>query len=89
MIRKLGTFVEFSVLNDPSTINWTIIGDTKELTIHVSHLGPDCYPKVIDALATGTADVKPLLSDAYPIAEFDRAMEASLSDGVLKNLIVP
>jgi threonine dehydrogenase-like Zn-dependent dehydrogenase len=89
MIRKLGTFVEFSVLNDPSTINWTIIGDTKELNIHGSHLGPYCYPKVIDALATGTVDVKPLLADAYPIAEFDRAMQASLSGGVLKNLIVP
>ncbi len=89
MIRKLGTFVEFSVLNEPSTINWTIIGDTKELNIHGSHLGPYCYPKVIDALTTGTVNVKPLLADAYPIAEFDRAMQASLSGGVLKNLIVP
>jgi len=34
-------------------------------------------------------DVKPLLADAYPIAGFDRAMQASLSSGVLKNLIVP
>jgi len=56
---------------------------------HGSHLGPYCYPKVIDALATGKVDVKPLLTDAYPIAEFDRAMQASLSGGVLKNLIVP
>jgi hypothetical protein len=37
----------------------------------------------------GKVDVKPLLADAYPIAEFDRAMQASLSGGVLKNLIVP
>jgi hypothetical protein len=79
----------FSVLNDPSTINWTIIGDTKELTIHGSHLGPSCYPKVIDALATGKVDVKPLLADAYPIAKFDRAMQASLGGGVLKNLNMP
>lgn len=48
-----------------------------------------CYPKVIDALATGTVDVKPLLADAYPIVEFDVAMQASLSGGVLNNLIVP
>jgi threonine dehydrogenase-like Zn-dependent dehydrogenase len=89
MIRKLGTFVEFSVLNEPSTINWTIIGDTKELNIHGSHLGPFCYPKTIDALAAGKVNVTPLLADAYPIAEFDRAMAASLSGGVLKNLIVP
>jgi Zn-dependent alcohol dehydrogenase len=71
-----------------SAINLAVIGDTKELAIHGSHLGPYCYPKVIDALATGKVDVKPLLADAYPIAEFDRAMQAWLSGGVLKNLIV-
>ena len=31
MIRKLGTFVEFSVMREPVTVDWTIIGDTKEL----------------------------------------------------------
>jgi hypothetical protein len=55
----------------------------------VCHLGPYCYPKVIDGLATGKVDVKPFWADPYPIAEFDRAMQASLSGGVLKNLIVP
>ena len=66
MIRKLGTFVEFSVFNEPATVNWTVIGDTKELNIHGSHLGPYCYPKAIAALADGRVDVKPLLADAYP-----------------------
>lgn len=89
MIRKLGTFVEFSVFNEPATINWTIIGDSKELNIHGSHLGPYCYPKVIDALSTGTVDIKPLLAQAYPLQDFADAMEASLSGDVLKNLIVP
>ena len=89
MIRKLGTFVEFSVFNEPATVNWTIIGDTKELNIHGSHLGPFCYPKSIAALADGTIDVKPLLADAFPLTDFDRAMQASLSGGVLKNLMVP
>jgi threonine dehydrogenase-like Zn-dependent dehydrogenase len=89
MIRKLGTFVEFSVLNEPSSINWTIIGDSKELNIHGSHLGPFCYPKVIDALESGAVDVTPLLADAYPLTEFDQAMQAALSGGVLKNLVVP
>jgi threonine dehydrogenase-like Zn-dependent dehydrogenase len=89
MIRKLGTFVEFSVLNEPSSINWTIIGDSKELNIHGSHLGPFCYPKVIDALESGKVDVTPLLADSYPLTQFDEAMQASLSGGVLKNLVVP
>jgi threonine dehydrogenase-like Zn-dependent dehydrogenase len=89
MIRKLGTFVEFSVFGEPVTVDWTIIGDTKELNIHGSHLGPNCYPKAIQALADGTVNVKPLLADAYPISEFPRAMQAALSGGVLKILVVP
>jgi threonine dehydrogenase-like Zn-dependent dehydrogenase len=89
MIRKLGTFVEFSVFNEPATINWTIIGDTKELNIHGSHLGPNCYPKTIAAIADGSLNVKPLLAESYPISSFDEAMAASLSGGVLKNLLTP
>ena len=34
MIRKLGTFVEFSVMREKVTTDWTTIGDTKELNIH-------------------------------------------------------
>jgi threonine dehydrogenase-like Zn-dependent dehydrogenase len=89
MIRKLGTFVEFSVFNEPATVNWTIVGDTKELNIHGSHLGPYCYPKTIAAIADGSLNVKPLLAESYPISRFDEAMAASLSGGVLKNLVTP
>ena len=89
MIRKLGTYVEFSVFNEPATINWTVIGDQKELNIHGSHLGPNCYPKTIAAIADGSLDVKPLLADAYPLSRFDEAMESSLSGTVLKNFVVP
>ena len=55
MIRKLGTFVEFSVMREPVTADWTIIGDTKELNIHGSHLSPYTYPIAIDMLMQGPA----------------------------------
>ena len=89
LIRKLGTFVEFSVFNEPATINWTVIGDQKELNIHGSHLGPNCYPKTIAAIADGSLDVKPLIADAYPLDRFDEAMRSSLSGTVLKNFVLP
>ena len=78
-----------SVFNEPATINWTIIGDTKELNIHGSHLGPYCYPKTIAAIADGSLQVAPLVAEAYPISRFAEAMESSLSGGVMKNIIVP
>ena len=38
---------------DPVTVNWTIIGDAKELNIHGSHLGPYCYQPVLERMANG------------------------------------
>jgi L-iditol 2-dehydrogenase len=89
MIRKLGTFVEFSVFSKAATVNWTVIGDTKELTIHGSHLGPNCYPKAIAALADGSVDVRPLVGNIYPLDRFDEAMREAATGDVMKNLVLP
>jgi threonine dehydrogenase-like Zn-dependent dehydrogenase len=51
-IRKAGTFVEFSVFAKPTTVDWTIIGDTKELNIHGAHLsGNNGYQHAIKMLS--------------------------------------
>ena len=34
MFRKGGTYVEFCVMSGTSTIDWSIIGDTKEIAIY-------------------------------------------------------
>lgn len=39
LIRKLGTFVAFGVFGEPTSADWSIIGDRKELNIHGAHLG--------------------------------------------------
>lgn len=47
MLRKLGRFVEYSVMREPVSVDWTIIGDTKELDIRGAHLGPYCWPPAV------------------------------------------
>ncbi len=89
MIRRLGTLVAFSVLNEPVTIDWNMVGDQRELNIHGSHLGPYCYPKTIRAIADGTIDVKSLISAEFPLAEFPAAMEAARGGDNLKTLLIP
>ena len=49
-IRKLGRFIEFSVFGDQVTVDWSIISDRKELDLLGSHLGPYCYPLVIEGI---------------------------------------
>ena len=75
MIRRLGTFVQFSVFSQPTTVDWTIIGDTKELNIHGSHLGPYCYPLAIDMLLKGRVPAEEIVT--HPA----RAARAGLPDG--------
>lgn len=88
-LGKLGTFVEFSLFNEPTSINWTVIGEQKELNIHGSHLGPFCYPKTIAAIADGSLDVKSPIANSFPLDHFDDAMQSSLGGTVLKNFVVP
>jgi threonine dehydrogenase-like Zn-dependent dehydrogenase len=79
MVRKLGTFVEFSVMREPVTVDWTIIGDTKELDIRGSHLSPYCYPVAIDMLRRGQFPTERVVTHSLPLAAFDEGMGLVLS----------
>ena len=75
MIRKAGTFVEFSVMREPVTADWTIIGDTKELNIHGSHLGPHAYPLAIDYIHRGLIDVGLIVTHQLPLKDYLEGFE--------------
>jgi len=69
-IRRLGTFVEFSVFGHEVTVDWTIIGDTKELNIHGSHLGPYCYPVAIDMILKKQLPVEQIVTHCLPLNQY-------------------
>src|SRR5690606_23795154 len=67
MIRKLGTFVEFSVMREKVTVDWTIIGDAKELTIRGAHLSPYTYPKAIEMIQRGLLPMDDIVTHRLPL----------------------
>ena len=75
MIRKLGRFVEFSVFGEPTTVDWSIIGDRKELDILGSHLSPYCYPFVIENIANGNLKTDKVVSHMFPLEDWEQAFE--------------
>jgi threonine dehydrogenase-like Zn-dependent dehydrogenase len=90
MIRKLGRFVEFSVFNDPVTIDWSIIGDRKELDILGSHLGPYCYPLVIDGITNGKLPTEGVVTHKLPLEQFEEGFElVKKGKNALKVVLVP
>jgi threonine dehydrogenase-like Zn-dependent dehydrogenase len=76
MIRKAGTFVEFSVMKGNSSVDWTIIGDGKELDIHGAHLAPYTFPTSIDYLERGLIDIEPIITDHLPLEDYAKGFAA-------------
>ncbi len=90
MIRKLGTFVEFSVMRDQVTVDWTIIGDSKELNIHGSHLGPYCYPIAIDMLEKGLLPMDQIITHRFPLSAFQEGIDlVATGDRSIKVTLTP
>ena len=53
LLRKLGTYVEYSVFGSDVTVDWSIISDDKELDVLGAHLGPHCWPAAIRMIESG------------------------------------
>lgn len=62
MLRKHGTFVESSVFGEETSVDWSVIGDRKELTIYGAHIsGGTGYQTAFDIAAKGEASIKVVL----------------------------
>jgi len=90
MIRKLGRFVEFSVFSHDVTVDWSIISDRKQLDVLGVHLGPYCYPFVIDAIGDGRLPTEGVVTHKLPLEEYGKGLEMmKKGEKSLKILLMP
>nr|WP_115787723.1 alcohol dehydrogenase catalytic domain-containing protein [Arthrobacter silvisoli] len=91
LLRKLGTYVEYSVFGSEVSVDWSIIGDDKELDILGAHLGPHCWPAAIKMLESGELPMDGICSHQFPLAEFQTAIDlvGNPSGGSVKVSILP
>ena len=89
IIRKLGRYVEFSVFGADATVDWSIIGDRKELDVRGAHLGPYCYPIAIDLLTRGLVTAKGIVTHDYTLEQWDEAISVANSLDSIKVLLKP
>lgn len=76
MIRKAGTFVEFSVMRELSSVDWTIIGDGKELDVLGAHLAPYTFPAAIDYLDRGLIQIDDIVTHRLPLDQYQEGFDA-------------
>ncbi len=89
MIRRLGRFIQFSVLGQDVTTDFSEIGDRKELDLLGSHLGPYCYPTAINLLERGLITAEDIITHQFKLSEFDKALAVAQGGDSIKVLLIP
>jgi threonine dehydrogenase-like Zn-dependent dehydrogenase len=80
LLRKLGTFVEYSVFGSDVTVDWSIISDDKELDVLGAHLGPHCWPAASRMLESGRLPLAEIVTHQLPLSEFQQGLDL-VADG--------
>jgi len=90
MIRKLGRYVEFSVYNDATTVDWSIIGDRKELDVRGAHLSPYTYEPTIRFLNDGKIKADKIITHEIPLEDFKKGFElVEKGEDSIKVVLIP
>jgi len=89
VIRKLGRFVEFSVFGKSTDVDWSIIGDRKELDVRGAHLGPYCYPVAIDLFERGLITSKGVITHTYGLDDFSEGFDMADTAESIKVVLKP
>ena len=80
LLRKLGTYVEYSVFGSDVTVDWSIISDDKELNVLGAHLGQHTWPAAIKMIESGVLPLDRICSTQFPISEFQKGLDL-VADG--------
>lgn len=90
MIRKRGRFVEFSVFGGDTTVDWSVIGEKKAISILGGHISPHSYPTALELLRSGRVKTDSMITGKFALLDFDRALEKSQDAATsIKNLLIP
>ncbi len=89
LIKKGGRFIEFSVFSAPASIDWSIIGDAKELDLFGVSLSPNCFERSISGLYSGELPSDGVVSHMLPLNRFAEAFELAKKRQSIKAVLIP
>jgi erythritol/L-threitol dehydrogenase len=91
VLRKAGRLVVFGVYAKEATLDLNVISEFKELEIVGGHLSPNSYSLAIKYLAENLVDGNAMITDRYPLAEFEAAIAAkgNSDKASIKTILIP
>jgi L-iditol 2-dehydrogenase len=90
-LRKGGRLVIYGVYGRPTTLDPNLISEFKELQIAGGHVSPNTYPIAIQLLDQGLIDWRRMVTQVFPLAQFERAIQIKGQPGAasIKTLLIP
>lgn len=90
LLKKGGTYLEFSVFGEKTSLDWSIIGDQKELKIFGGHLSPkESYPTGIRFIMDGRVKVDEIITHVMPLSEFETGLKLMETGDCIKIILKP
>jgi erythritol/L-threitol dehydrogenase len=90
LLRKLGTYVEYSVFGSDVSVDWSIISDDKELDVRGAHLGPHCWPAAIKMIESGKLPMDRICTHQLPLEQFQEGLDmVAAGDRSVKVSLIP
>ncbi|MDO4252975.1 MAG: alcohol dehydrogenase catalytic domain-containing protein [Rothia sp. (in: high G+C Gram-positive bacteria)] len=91
LLRKLGTYVEYSVFGSDVTVDWSIISDDKELNVYGAHLGPHTWGAAVKIIESGALPLDEICTHQFPLEQFQQALDmvADSAGSSIKVSILP
>jgi threonine dehydrogenase-like Zn-dependent dehydrogenase len=69
---------------------WFHVGDVKEVTVIGAHLGPYCWPKAIDMIASNKLPMERIISHRFPLDNQDEAINMVVDgQNSVKVMVIP
>lgn len=90
LLRKAGRYVEYGVFASEVSVDWSIIGDDKELDVRGAHLGPHCWPAAIRLLESECLPMDEVCSHQLPLAQFEKGLQlVQAGESSVKVTLIP
>lgn len=88
LLKKRGRMVIFATYSKETPINFTYIGDAKELDIRGCHISPHTYPTAIRYLAEGLINVEKVVTHILPLSSFRKGLTLQSTETVPRGKVI-
>ena len=70
-------------------MDWSIIGDAKEITIYGSQLSPYCYSRTIEGIVSGRLPTQGVVSHTFQLEDWAEAFAVADAGKGIKVILKP